>query len=152
MAVEPPPVTMASSSTASRTTLSASSSERSISSTTCLVPPRMRMETARGFSQPVTKVISSLSILRTSIDAAPPRSPSPRSAGLVTMPAFVALDSFSRSEALTRCSARIPSWARKCWASSSMPFWQKTAVAPAFFSCLTIERSAFSSPRTKAWS
>ena len=52
------------------TTLSASWSERSTSCVTCSVPPRMRIETERGFLQPVTNVILSSPTLRSSTLAA----------------------------------------------------------------------------------
>src|SRR5204863_422668 len=55
----PPPVMTLPSSIATATTLVASSRDRSTSSTTCSVPPRIRIEIAFGFLQPVTKVISS---------------------------------------------------------------------------------------------
>ncbi len=67
---------------------------------------------------------------------------------LVTL-APVALDNFSMSLFLTRLRASIPSLARKCWARSSMPFWQMTTFAPTDFTFSTILRSIFSSSSRK---
>ena len=124
----PPPVTILPSSIATATTLMASSRDRSTSSMTCSVPPLSSRDTALGFLQPVTKVISSSPSWRTSIREAQPSSSAESSSILVTTVAPVALASFSMSDFLTRRTAKIFSLARKCWARSSMPFWQKTDV------------------------
>ena len=74
ISVAPPPVTILPSWKTRETTPMASARLRSISSTTCSLPPRTKMETALGFLQPVTKVISSSPIFLTSTTPANPRS------------------------------------------------------------------------------
>ena len=105
LALAPPPTTMRPSSTATATTLSASSSDRSISSSTCSVPPRIRIETAFAFFAPVTNVSASSPILRSSTWPAVPTSSGVSSLTFETMFAPVALASFSMSDFLTRRTA-----------------------------------------------
>ena len=74
-----------------------------------------------------------------------PRSDSVRSSRFVMIFAPVALASFSMSLFFTLLSAKILFFARKCWARSSMPFWQNTAFAPLFTTLATICLIIFSS-------
>src|SRR2546427_277766 len=46
----------------------------------------------------------------------------------------------------------MPAFARKCWARSSIPFWQKRTVAPDFLTWSTIRRRTLSSSARNAWS
>ena len=39
----------------------------------------------------------------------------------------------------------MPSFAKKCWARSSIPFWQKTTLAPAALTFMTMSFSILSS-------
>ncbi len=116
---------------ASLSALSASSS--------CLSSPALRRtETAFGFLQSCTNTILSSPIFLSSTRPAYPRSFSDRSSKSVTILAPVALASFSISEALTLLTARIPAFARKNCAMSSIPFWQNTTFAPTLTTLSTI--------------
>src|SRR5213078_1053311 len=64
ISADPPPAIALPSSMAAATTRRASCRIRSTSSTTCSVPPRIKIETARAFLHPVTKVMSSVPTFR----------------------------------------------------------------------------------------
>ena len=109
---EPPPATILPSSITTPTTRSASCNPRSASSTTCSVPPCSTTETAFGFLQSVTKIMSSLASFFSSTTPASPRSFGDISSRLDTMFAPVALESLSISLFLIRRTANIPAFAR----------------------------------------
>jgi len=84
--------------------------------------PRTRIVTALGFLQPSTNTILSLPTLLSSTSSAYPRSSGFKSLTLLTILPPVALSSFSMSLLFTLLTARMPFFARKCCATSSIPF------------------------------
>ncbi len=127
----PPPATILLSSITSETTDRASFRPLSASSTILSSPARISTATERGSLHFSTKIILSSPILRSSTMPATPKSCGIKSSKSVIILPPVALASFSMSDCFTLLAANIPSFARKCCAMSSMPFWQKTTSAPA---------------------
>ncbi len=119
---EPPPATSFPSSMASATECIASSIALSRLSSACFVPPRRIMVVAPGFLVSVTKVMTPLPTCLSSTMPASPSSEEFSSSRLVRMLAPVAREILSRSAFFTLLSARIPAFARRCWAMSSIPF------------------------------
>ncbi len=109
------------------------------------------MVTAFGSLHPSMKVILSSAIFLSSTRSASPRSPALKSSILVTSFPPVALLSFSISDSLTLLTARIFFFAKKCWATSSIPFWHTTTLAPEPAILLAISLSIFSSSSRKAF-
>ncbi len=126
----PPPATILGVSVTSLTTYRASLSALSASSIIRSRPALTKMATALGSLHSSTKIILSLPTFFSSTTPHDPRSLSCRSARLFTTLPPVALASFSMSLFLTRRAESTPALARKCWAMSSMPFWQNSTLAP----------------------
>ena len=108
----PPPVTILPSRITKETTPIASSKFLSISSTTCSLPPLTKIDTALGFLQSITNVISSSPIFRTSTSPAKPISSFPMPSKLETTRPPVAFANASISDFLALLIAIIPCFAR----------------------------------------
>ena len=90
-------------------------------------------------------------ILTSSTFLAFPRALAVKSLTLANILPPVALANFSMSLLLTLLTASMPSFAKKCSAMSSMPFSQKTTLAPAFLTATTISLSIRSSSSKKSF-
>ena len=122
--------------------------DRSASSTILWEPPLTRSVSALGFFDPSMKTHLSSSIFLSSARPAVPRSFFSKSSMLVTILPPVAFASLLISLSLTRLTARIFSLAKKCCATSSIPFWHTRTFAPTEAILLTMSLSSrFSSSR-----